>query len=131
MEDLRRLKGRLESAMKITEGELQQSVFKCVLVSPLLPPLERDPDLTLSFSLSARSNYADFVLISKEIATLENEMLELKGVLEEWRSVPESLEGGWGDDDLLMGGKSSLPSGSPALSKLGTDSRLTSCSQAA
>ncbi|GAA5946666.1 hypothetical protein JCM3775_001139, partial [Rhodotorula graminis] len=77
MEDLRRLKGRLESAMKITEGELQKSVF---------------------------NNYADFVLISKEIATLENEMLELKGVLEEWRTVPESLEGGWGDDDLLMGG---------------------------
>ncbi|KPV76479.1 uncharacterized protein RHOBADRAFT_25548 [Rhodotorula graminis WP1] len=76
MEDLRRLKGRLESAMKITEGELQKSVF---------------------------NNYADFVLISKEIATLENEMLELKGVLEEWRTVPESLEGGWGDDDLLMG----------------------------
>ncbi|GAA5974202.1 hypothetical protein JCM11641_003323 [Rhodosporidiobolus odoratus] len=77
MEDLRRLKGRLESAMKITEGELQKSVF---------------------------NNYADFVVISKEIATLENEMIELKGVLEEWRSVPESLEGGWGDDDLLIGG---------------------------
>ncbi|BGP38482.1 exocyst complex component exo84 [Rhodotorula kratochvilovae] len=77
MEDLRRLKGRLEGAMRITEGELQKSVF---------------------------NNYADFVLISKEIATLENEMLELKGVLEEWRAVPESLEGGWGDDDLLMGG---------------------------
>ncbi|GAA5821380.1 hypothetical protein JCM11251_004596 [Rhodosporidiobolus azoricus] len=77
MEDLRRLKGRLEGAMKITEGELQKSVFH---------------------------NYADFVVISKEIATLENEMLELKGVLEEWRTVPESLEGGWGDDDLLIGG---------------------------
>ncbi|GAA5855919.1 hypothetical protein JCM8547_000416 [Rhodosporidiobolus lusitaniae] len=76
-EDLRRLKGRLESAMKITEGELQKSVF---------------------------NNYADFVVISKEIATLENEMLELKGVLEEWRTVPESLEGGWADDDLLIGG---------------------------
>ena len=45
------------------------------------------------------------MIISKEIATLENEMLELKGVLEEWRAVPESLEGGWGDDDLLIGGK--------------------------
>lgn len=46
------------------------------------------------------------MIISKEIATLENEMLELKGVLEEWRAVPESLEGGWGDDDLLIGGES-------------------------
>ena len=31
-------------------------------------------------------------------------MLELKSVLEEWRAVPESLEGGWGDDDLFMSG---------------------------
>lgn len=46
------------------------------------------------------------MLISKEIATLENEMIELKGVLEEWRAVPELLEGGSGDDDLLMGGES-------------------------
>lgn len=46
------------------------------------------------------------MVISKEISTLENEMLELKGVLEEWRAVPESLEGGWGVDDLLMGGAS-------------------------
>jgi hypothetical protein len=30
MDDLRRLKARLEGAMKITEGELQRSVFKCV-----------------------------------------------------------------------------------------------------
>ena len=55
-------------------------------------------------SCSSDRNYADFVVISKEIATLENEMLELKSVLEEWRAVPESLEGGWGDDDLLIGG---------------------------
>jgi hypothetical protein len=47
-------------------------------------------------------NYADFVVISKEIATLENEMLELKSVLEEWRTVPASLESGFGDDDLLL-----------------------------
>ncbi|GAA5961012.1 hypothetical protein JCM3765_006502 [Sporobolomyces pararoseus] len=77
MEDLRKLKNQVESAMKITETELQRSVF---------------------------NNYADFVIISKEIATLENEMLELKGVLEEWRAVPESLEGGFGgEDDLLTG----------------------------
>ncbi|KAK4699025.1 exocyst complex component 8, partial [Phenoliferia sp. Uapishka_3] len=79
MEDLRGLKGRLEAAMKMTEVDLQRSVFK---------------------------NYADFVVISKEISTLENEMLELKSVLEEWRAVPESLEGGWGVDDLLIGGSS-------------------------
>jgi hypothetical protein len=68
------------------------------------PFLLRPPRRCADQSLNDRSNYADFVVISKEIATLENEMLELKGVLEEWRTVPESLEGGWGDDDLLIGG---------------------------
>ena len=53
-------------------------------------------------------NYADFVVISKEIATLENEMLELKSVLEEWRTVPASLESGFGDDDLLLSSQSLL-----------------------
>ncbi|SCZ93419.1 BZ3500_MvSof-1268-A1-R1_Chr6-3g08647 [Microbotryum saponariae] len=80
-DELRALKAQLEGAMEITETELQKSVFK---------------------------NYADFVVISKEIATLENEMLELKSVLEEWRAVPESLEGGWGEDDLLMGEEGDL-----------------------
>lgn len=82
--------------MKITEGELQKSVFKCVFFPP--------PSYIRRLTRITYSNYADFVVISKEIATLENEMLELKGVLEEWRTVPESLEGGWGDDDLLIGG---------------------------
>jgi Vps51/Vps67 len=37
-------------------------------------------------------NYAEFVAISKDISTLENEMLELKSILEEWKAVPGSLE---------------------------------------
>jgi hypothetical protein len=37
-------------------------------------------------------NYAEFVSISKDISTLENEMLELKSILEEWKAVPGSLE---------------------------------------
>lgn len=53
--------------------------------------------------LNTFRNYAEFVIISKEIANLETEMLELKGTLEEWRAVPDSLEGGFGDDDLLLG----------------------------
>ncbi|KAM0788257.1 hypothetical protein ACM66B_001408 [Microbotryomycetes sp. NB124-2] len=76
LEELRRLRSKLEDADKITEAELQKTVFQ---------------------------NYPDFVVISKEISTLENEMLELKGILEEWRTVPELLEGGWGDDELLIG----------------------------
>lgn len=34
-------------------------------------------------------------------------MLELKGVLEEWRTVPELLQSGTGDDDFMLGCKSS------------------------
>ena len=36
-------------------------------------------------------SYAEFVLISKEISTLENEMLELKESLAEWKSMPGVL----------------------------------------
>ena len=32
MEELRRLRARLDGAMKITEGELQKSVFKLVII---------------------------------------------------------------------------------------------------
>lgn len=37
-------------------------------------------------------NYAEFITISKEIATLENDMLELKELLAEWKQLPQALE---------------------------------------
>lgn len=37
-------------------------------------------------------NYSEFITISKEIATLENDMLELKELLSEWKQLPQSLE---------------------------------------
>jgi hypothetical protein len=36
-------------------------------------------------------SYADFVIISKEISTLENDMLELKASLQEWKNMPNLL----------------------------------------
>jgi len=36
-------------------------------------------------------SYAQFVTISKEIGTLENEMMELKESLSEWKSMPSVL----------------------------------------
>lgn len=36
-------------------------------------------------------SYAEFVLISKEISVLENEMLELKDLLSEYKSMPSML----------------------------------------
>lgn len=41
---------------------------------------------------SVYEHYADFVLISKEISTLENELLELKESLSEWKSMPALLK---------------------------------------
>lgn len=42
-------------------------------------------------SLNPLPSYAEFVLISKEISILENEMLELKENLSEWKSMPSLL----------------------------------------
>ena len=48
-------------------------------------------------------SYAEFVIISKEIATLENDMLELKDLLGEWKGVPDALTG---LEDPSLGGAS-------------------------
>lgn len=37
-------------------------------------------------------NYSEFITISKEIAVLENDMLELKELLLEWRQLPQLLQ---------------------------------------
>lgn len=37
------------------------------------------------------SSYAEFVLVSKEVSTLENEMLEFKESLSEWKGMPSLL----------------------------------------
>ncbi|KZS93050.1 hypothetical protein SISNIDRAFT_550064 [Sistotremastrum niveocremeum HHB9708] len=62
--ELRSLQSSLESRKAATASDLQRSVFK---------------------------NYAEFVLISKEISTLENDMLELKEMLSEWKAMPSLL----------------------------------------
>ncbi|KIY73370.1 hypothetical protein CYLTODRAFT_417056 [Cylindrobasidium torrendii FP15055 ss-10] len=48
-------------------------------------------DLAADLQKSVFKNYAEFVLISKEISTLENEMLELKESLNEYKSMPSLL----------------------------------------
>lgn len=37
-------------------------------------------------------NYAEFITISKEIAILENDMLDLKELLSEWKQLPQALQ---------------------------------------
>lgn len=62
--ELKLLQSSLHKAKDDTASELQRSVFK---------------------------NYAEFVLISKEISVLENEMLELKELLSDYKSMPSML----------------------------------------
>ncbi|TFY73945.1 hypothetical protein EWM64_g10067, partial [Hericium alpestre] len=62
--ELKSLQSSLQASKDEVASDLQRNVFK---------------------------NYAEFVLISKEISTLENEMLELKESLAEWKSMPSVL----------------------------------------
>ncbi|KAG8219361.1 hypothetical protein J3R82DRAFT_278 [Butyriboletus roseoflavus] len=62
--ELKSLQSSLRSLKDDTAVDLQRNVFK---------------------------NYAEFVLVSKEISVLENEMLELKESLQEWKSMPSLL----------------------------------------
>ncbi|KAK7063929.1 exocyst complex component [Favolaschia claudopus] len=62
--ELKSLQSSLRNAKDDTASDLQRNVFK---------------------------NYAEFVLISKEISTLENEMIELKESLSEYKSMPSLL----------------------------------------
>ncbi|KAF9453876.1 hypothetical protein P691DRAFT_718920 [Macrolepiota fuliginosa MF-IS2] len=62
--ELKSLQSALHDAKNDTASDLQRSVFK---------------------------NYAEFVLISKEISVLENDMLELKEQLSEYKSMPSML----------------------------------------
>ncbi|KAI0296328.1 Cullin repeat-like-containing domain protein [Multifurca ochricompacta] len=62
--ELRSLQSSLQDSKDEVAADLQRNVFK---------------------------NYAQFVFISKEIALLENEMMELKESLAEWKSMPSVL----------------------------------------
>jgi hypothetical protein len=57
-------------------------------------------------------SYAQFVIISKEIGTLENEMMELKESLSEWKSMPSVLHI---DESASVAGPSSAFSPIPRL----------------
>jgi hypothetical protein len=37
------------------------------------------------------NSYAEFVTISKEISTLENDMIELKELLGQWKDLPQLM----------------------------------------
>ncbi|WFD29678.1 exocyst complex component exo84 [Malassezia sp. CBS 17886] len=62
---LRAIQGSLTTVQDTTQKQLKAQVFR---------------------------NYAEFITISKEIATLENDMLEFKELLQEWKQLPQQLQ---------------------------------------
>lgn len=47
--------------------------------------------VALDLQRNVFKNYAEFVMVSKEVSTLESEMLELKEALSEWKGMPSLL----------------------------------------
>lgn len=78
--ELRSLQSSLRDVKNDTNSELQRNVFKKYVIF-----------FPLSITLIALFSYAEFVLISKEIISLETEMLELKDLLSDYKSMPSLL----------------------------------------
>lgn len=45
----------------------------------------------LWYAVLRTTSYAEFITISKEISTLENDMLELKELLGQWKDLPQLM----------------------------------------
>lgn len=58
----------------------------------------------MQLTLLKSCSYAEFVVVSKDISTLENEMLEFKDALSEWKGMPSLLHI---DDSASAAGKES------------------------
>jgi len=79
--ELRSLQSSLQNSKDEVAADLQRNVFKkCVHAHPIA-----------SHESNTCYSYAQFVFISKEIGTLENDMMELKESLSEWKSMPSVL----------------------------------------
>jgi len=79
--ELRSLQSSLQNSKDEVAADLQRNVFKKCVHTCFVP---------LNNSQACYS-YAQFVFISKEIGTLENDMMELKESLSEWKSMPSVL----------------------------------------
>lgn len=79
-DEVTRFKAALMRYQQANARELQRSVFKQSVFF----------DRRASTSLIP-SSYAEFVVISKEISTLESDMLELKELLSQWKDLPQLM----------------------------------------
>ncbi|KAJ3552494.1 hypothetical protein NM688_g4125 [Phlebia brevispora] len=48
-------------------------------------------EVALDLKRNVLRNYTEFMMVSKEVSTLENEMLEFKEALAEWKAMPSTL----------------------------------------
>ena len=78
--EIKNLQSSLEAAKNATSTDLQRSVIKKYVPSGCIYSL-------LTFDHS----YAEFFTLAKELTTLENDLLELKASLAEWKSMPSLL----------------------------------------
>jgi exocyst complex component 8 len=79
--ELLSLQSQLRNSKADVAAELQRNVFK---------KFAHETVWRINYSRVLFS-YADFMLVSKEINVLENEMLEFKDSLAEWKSMPSLL----------------------------------------
>ena len=78
--ELRSLQSSLQNSKDEVAADLQRNVFKKCAHSG-----------SSVACTHTRYSYAQFVFISKEIGTLENDLMELKESLSEWKSMPSVL----------------------------------------
>ena len=79
--ELKTLQVSLVASKTATATDLQYSIFKKYAFY----------NVEISQLNLLPHSYEEFILISKEISTLENDMLELKQSLSEWKSMPALL----------------------------------------
>jgi hypothetical protein len=82
--ELKSLQSSLRQVNDDTTGELQRNVFE-KYITPFFIPYNYHAYMYFC-------SYAEFVHTSKEISALENEILELKEALSEWKSMSSLLQ---------------------------------------
>jgi hypothetical protein len=97
--ELRSLQSSLQNSKDEVAADLQRNVFKKCAHTYLVPRPHESQTCC---------SYAQFVFISKEIGTLENDMMELKESLSEWKSMPSVLH--IEESASVAGGVISFPS---------------------
>ena len=102
--EIAQFKQALNDSMTSANSKLEQNAFQ------KLVNITFDIIIELLIVNNLKS-YADFITISKEMDTIETEVMELRGLLNEWRNLPETFgieDNGDNDLDKLKRNRSSV-----------------------